>query len=674
MKKNFLKIQSLFSYIKQVPYQVKSFFRATTPEEIIFRDVFFVSVILSLFLTLLSRNQPPSAKLISGITTFFLGISFFFLFFKIKTQKLVHITLITLSFLIFRNLFLIFYKFFLNKDFYFFREFINLNVYLKNNQLFLFTFLSILLFIFLIKTKSKKTNAPLALQSATLKEIVLPIFIGFMAIRLFMIFNYSGNFADDWQHIIAGMDFFKTGELNRTSQQFENGYLRGSFMSILTGLFIFIFGKNLIAAKMAPLLIGIFNFSLLFSIAKKFFQTKRWLTVLLLFYSFYPLVVFNHIYIRTYVFFEFFALIIIYSLIKLKLSLEKSSLKKSIFPLLNITAVNYLAWFWSYDQSRYTTLFLTLIGLAYLIFFDLEKIKTSQQGFWKIITATTKKQKIFLLIALITLAELFFIDFQDLFRWARSATAPSRRHDQAYFNFLVSNHFVLSSFLVASVYIFFKKRESSKSLITFCTIALVSIHILLNENAQIIRGFMYLLPLIFLTSFLVIESFSLKTKKPIIEILIGLCLLLTLIYNYPNNFFKVGPEIPFEVGYADYNKTYQYIKNNLSDRKILQADYNIMAELFFDVKTSYKLGLKNRLYHGRTHEYDERSARTLQIATKTPLITSEKEFYKFVSENNTCIIIRPVSRESFFTEQSWSYFEEHFKKEADFNAFSIYCE
>jgi hypothetical protein len=99
-------------------------------------------------------------------------------------------------------------------------------------------------------------------------SILLIIFILFLATKLFFILNYSGNFADDWQHIIAGSTFLENGHFHKISNQFENGYMRGSYVSFTVAIFFYLFGKTLFVAKLVPAFIGLINFFLFHSIAK----------------------------------------------------------------------------------------------------------------------------------------------------------------------------------------------------------------------------------------------------------------------------------------------------------------------------------------------------------------------------------------------------------------------
>jgi hypothetical protein len=212
-------------------------------------------------------------------------------------------------------------------------------------------------------------------------------------------------------------------------------------------------------------------------------------------------------------------------------------------------------------------------------------------------------------------------------------------------------------------------------------VLLLMVHFSLNSSLQVIRGILYFIPLFLLISvyslnilFKIILNKKNYLKYLLFFIIIPFGLVINIKNNFPEDFFSVGPSIKHEVGYADYSKTYQYIKENLPNKKILQADYNIMAELFFDLKTSYKIDLNNTLENSYTHEYNKTLGKNFQIPTQTPVIIKKEEFYDFVKNNEVCIVTRPISEERFFTPETWSFLEKNLKKKVSYNTFSIYCD
>jgi hypothetical protein len=511
---------------------------------------------------------------------------------------------------------------------------------------------------------------------------ILIIFSIFLSIRFFFILKYPGNFADDWQHIIAGSTFFENGHFHRINTQFENGYMRGAYVSFTVAVFFYLFGKTLFVAKLIPVLIGSINFLLFYFISKKLFKNNLFIYLGLLIFAFNPWSIFNHIYIRTYVFFELFLLLSIFIFIKILDAIKKNKNKALIIYFIILALINYLNWFWSYDTGKYTILIANLVGLSYLFFFEIQKIKFGKKDFLtreiSYIKNLSFAKKFYLWFSL---SIVFLLVNIKKIKWTLNAEAPAFRSDKGYFEFFFETNVYLMLFFILSILFIFKTKNTYSRIVFFVGVLLLMVHFSLNSSLQVIRGILYFIPLFLLISvyslnilFKIILNKKNYLKYLLFFIIIPFGLVINIKNNFPEDFFSVGPSIKHEVGYADYSKTYQYIKENLPNKKILQADYNIMAELFFDLKTSYKIDLNNTLENSYTHEYNKTLGKNFQIPTQTPVIIKKEEFYDFVKNNEVCIVTRPISEERFFTPETWSFLEKNLKKKVSYNTFSIYCD
>ena len=119
------------------------------------------------------------------------------------------------------------------------------------------------------------------------------IAVWFIYSRIDLPLTLSGSYIDEYQHIISGMHYFENG----TFAQFysdEAQYLRGSYVSFLAGLFILLFGKSILVAKVIPATLGILNFFMVSFIARKVIAGKKYYFLFLFLYTVSPYTVFNH--------------------------------------------------------------------------------------------------------------------------------------------------------------------------------------------------------------------------------------------------------------------------------------------------------------------------------------------------------------------------------------------
>ncbi|MEI6731925.1 MAG: hypothetical protein WCK90_04575, partial [archaeon] len=171
----------------------------------------------------------------------------------------------------------------------------------------------------------------------------------FIAIKIGMPLIYNGSYIDEWNHILSGIELFKTGHFAEIYPG-EN-YSRGSIISFLEGLFLSLFGKSIFVAKMVPAIIGVFNFVLLYNLARKFIYKKFYLLTLMVMYTLSPLIIFSHFYIKISVLYEFVILIIL--TLFLRILNYKSKLNRVLLISLLIVLIDIILYFLLQDLGIY---------------------------------------------------------------------------------------------------------------------------------------------------------------------------------------------------------------------------------------------------------------------------------------------------------------------------------
>ena len=504
-------------------------------------------------------------------------------------------------------------------------------------------------------------------------ELILIIVIYFFV--QFSMFQYPGNYSDEYFHIIAGKNLVETGEFPILNDE-GGGYIRGAAVSYLVAFFFTIFGMSLFAAKLVPISLGFINLLLLSETSKYIISNKKIRLILLLTFVLSSWLVFNHFYVRHYVFLEFMFLFLALSISKLinTISYQKSNGLIYVFIVVFINICNY---FLMNDVTKYIIPVATAFGFTYLFLFESHKSKIKQRKIQKLFNYDSREKNLFLLILCIV-ALLLISNFVNLTSLMNALLTGSTNTAPGHFNF---NSFFFGIYLFFTLFfiigmignIMFKDNNK---VIYFLIMPLLLLHYISSESTQIMRFMVYLLPLFYLLTFYGLERVmnSFQNKKIIaIILIIFLITTVSILQDDKDRFFSKGyPVFPSEIGYHEYEPMYNYLKNNLSEYVIINTEYNIQKEKFFGVKTDYKLDFKNVFDQHYTHYYDENTEVYRQVYTNTPVIKDRDEYNSIISKEKVCIISSDHANH-LLENSDIDRIKNNFTEEARFVGFTIYC-
>ena len=486
------------------------------------------------------------------------------------------------------------------------------------------------------------------------------IAIIFIAIKIAMPIIYHTTFMDENIHIFTGMNLFNNGGFSKI---FPEIYTKGIYVTFLASLFISIFGKSLFIIKLTPILLGIVNFFLLYLISKKVLNKKRDILLILILYTFIPWFIFNHFYLRMYVFYEFFMLIL--TLLFL-LIIDNIKNNKGIFFYSLITFVSILSLYISGDESgKYMILFYSFLFLSYIYFFQIQKIHIKNKLY-----VSFNKNYILKIILFLIILFLLLVYFKGsslveyfIFGEVTYTSGVNFKYNNLFFN---ENIFFTILFLCSFTFLFFKGFKESNKILIIATLIIFLIHYNSSLDLQMTRVIIYFLPLFYLVSIISLSKlFYIKNSKIIVVIII-LLLMLNIYANYPKDFIK-EPYIPSEVRGIP-NKIYYDTMDLCKDHIIITSSipwwekfYNLNIQYYLNTWYSYdKINITNEemsfVY------FDQIEKRFKDRYTNIPLIINVEELQRIISEGNFCYISGGVPS-NWVNSETQKFISDNFKLE-----------
>jgi hypothetical protein len=441
---------------------------------------------------------------------------------------------------------------------------------------------------------------------------LIVIFIFFLSIRIILLIKTGGSYIDEYNHIFSGLNL---GENGKFATIFNGeAYTRWSQISFLVGIYLSIFGKYILVAKLVPVSLGIISFIFLLLISKRIVE-KKYCLLLLLLYSISPWTIFNHVYIRGYVFYESSILIISYLFMCIYENSKLNKLKiKLIICWILVLLIVFINYYFSHDSSSILIILSFLFYLLFFIFFvtDIRKNK--------------RNRRIIVIVSLILI--IFFIKMFN-FGVIFDPGETNSSEDLFYYYFLELN--IIVTILSLGSLSFIKQDNLKKYSIILLGIILFVGHLISSKDLHLMRGVLYFFPLYYLGSIFTIN----RINKYYIKIFLILLIIITLFLNYPANFID-NPNIPNEIVYRDYNSAYKYIKNNCQDKTIYGIIDRPYISYFYGVNTdytSYDEGIENdkRFYLSSNGEYKT-------YLGNIPTINDLKLLEIINKKDNICII------------------------------------
>ncbi len=506
--------------------------------------------------------------------------------------------------------------------------------------------------------------------------VILVILLYFLI--QFSMFQYPGNYPDEYHHIITGKNLVETGEFPILNANFDGeGYVRGAPISYLVALFFSIFGTSLFVAKCVPISLGFINLLLLFKISKYIISNKKIRILLLFAFIFNPWLIFNHFYIRHYVFLEFMFLFLAFLMFKLYDSISYQQKSNGLFYLIIIVLINIFHCILMHDVTKYIIPIATAFGFIYIFLFESQKNRVKQNRLQKIFNLIHGKKFLFLLVFFTGV--LFVSNFANIISLIRALLFGATNTSSGHFNF---NSFFFGIYLFFTLFfitgmmenIIFKNKNS---IVYFLVVPLLVLHYVSSESNQIMRFMVYLLPIFFLLTFYGLEKIMdiFHQKKTVTTILLLFFLIITvnIFQDDGDRIFLEGyPKIPGEIGYYEYEPMCNYVKNNFSEYVIITTEFNNQFENFYGLEAHYELDFKNVFDQHYTHYYDEDSQIYRQFYTNTPVLKNRDEFNSLLTSNKKVCIILSNQAPYFLETSDIAKIKKYFEKEASFVGYDIY--
>lgn len=368
------------------------------------------------------------------------------------------------------------------------------------------------------------------------KIIFLATIISF---KIFFTVTNQGSFIDEYLHIKAALT------------NFDWAYMRGKYVSYAIILVINIFGKHLTALKFIPCIIGIINTLLLYKIAENIELEKNNIVILLIVYTLSPWIIFNHFYIRMYVFLELAFYTIILAIVLLdKYKYKLKILNKIILiGLIIVISLSYL--FLTNDISKWIPLFVVIISILTNLFF----------GNWLNIYLSTKQiQHGITFISILSVLSL--ATKHNLVTILTNSALVHTSSDYKFLYYFFGLNIVITILFFFGIFYLLKEDTVSYKFIAVVGCILFILHSLAGYDYQLLRtifyfhGIYYLLAIYGMANLNFVRKLNINIK--IDQYVVIFLIVLTINLNYPNEFY-IYPRIPNEIDYRDYQNAFKYI-------------------------------------------------------------------------------------------------------------------
>jgi len=488
----------------------------------------------------------------------------------------------------------------------------------------------------------------------------------FVTSRLAMPIIFNGSYIDEYWHITSGTSLFESANY---AYFYNSGgpYNRGLLMSLWVGLWMALFGKSLLVAKLAPISIAIINYFLLLYLSIKLVPKRRFQILLLLLYTLSPWCIFSHFYIRMYIVYEMFLLILLVLGYKMYKAMKNVNWNSAILFLFLITVLNILNLITSNDSGEYLLFFASAVMLASLFIYEFNVAPGVSRGFFKtsagsIIFSTKTSRAVVVLI--ISLLAFIALDAVNMIKFLLSAQLEyTSSPEYKYTWFFWKKNAVVTVFFVLAVATFWLRGNGYEKIILPVAGALFFIHIMSSPDLQIIRGVIYFMPLYYLSAVIGVS----KVRYPsewIWYVVISSMLLIATVTNVPRNFYW-APGITTEIHYIEYADLYESVTKNCSGNLIVEAaPSSPFIARFYGVNIDYVLSTATN-----AEKYDLYSVDTSTAGFKTtwgevPVLTNLDDLK--LLDRDICLIVRGPSQNRFLpstvqnllksVKKSWKFY------------------
>jgi hypothetical protein len=501
--------------------------------------------------------------------------------------------------------------------------------------------------------------------------VLITVLIIFTGIKVLMPLFYTGSYIDEYYHIFSSISLFEEGKFAQFTADGILGYRRGAPITFLVGLFFSIFEKNIFWAKLVPATIGTINFILLYFILRTFIKEKIIMILTLIIYTVSPYIIFNHFYIRMYVFYEFALILTIFLFFHLIKLLRKKEKSKIIIYACILVLLNYINFRWAYDNGKYIILFVNGILFFYVYLFEMGKIPiTFNNKISRNLGRSTKLNFLGKILILLLLFSVIFIalDVTEKLDFLFNASLTVAATKNNFNNFFFNTHFFYILFFLSSIVLLFVTQNIYVFILFFLSFLIFLIHAISSPDLQLTRVMFYFMPLFYFTSSFGIYSYYKILRKKILLVTIFVIIAIIGTYNiFPKDFFK-KPEISGEIWYTDCLNAYKYVKNNCRNSIILSAVNQPYISVFYGVENDYFININGPYYQ---NYYDLASKEYYYSGTK---VIEDPYDLEMILKNNEdiCLIVRGSLGNKLLGKTGERMIDENLIKVEGFEKITIY--
>lgn len=468
----------------------------------------------------------------------------------------------------------------------------------------------------------------------------------FVAIKIAMPIIYDGSFIDEYFHSVAGTHWFEHKSFP-TFRVDEAPYNRGSYVSLLSGLLNHFFGKSVFSFKLVPIAVGTLNFFLLMFLAHKTLARKSYVLLLLIIYSISPWVLFNHFYLRMYVFYELFLLLNLIIAERLLTFCKRNRKWYLLGGILVLSCLCFAQIKLSNDDGVYMPVLAAGIALAYIFIACSQQLQFRNKILNDLFTLNAFFKLAIIIISAVILYFLFNGEKKLLFLFNGNIEWTSAAEFKYSHFFFKKNYIITLFFLLSGISsLFFESKR--KQMLSLVGIIMFSLHIASSLDLQITRGIFYFMPLYYLVSLISLTEIRYFSDK-IFLVTLSFFIFFTTIKDYPPYFLKM-PYVPSEIHYIDYDRVYSSVQKHCSDKVIVEASPSPFIASFHNVKVDYVLSETGWISKDNGYYYNDRERRFKTVFQDTPVVSDLRTVSK--KDHGICLIVRKPSQRQHVYERT----------------------
>lgn len=481
--------------------------------------------------------------------------------------------------------------------------------------------------------------------------------------------RFTGNFQDDIHHMVAARSLVIGEGIPVLNAYNLEGYFRGLPITLLVSGLFYIFGISREVAKIAPALLGLISLFAYLYIVNQLIKDKLSQFIAIILYVVSPWLILNTFFIRGYIFLQASLMLLGALTLFTHNSIVNKKWSRVIIGIVLMSCIAYINYFGMNDSTYILIPISYICGLLGLFLISFPKKILSLQ----------KKLSILSITGIVGLVGgSFFLDYIGLIRTLIGGAETNTTGKHIGFNefFLLRTSWYT---LLAAIGVFtISKLDTKKVIIFILFLPLIFLHYISDYSLQLMRGLVYIVPVFYLLVAIGLESlFNVFYKIKKIIIIVPIIIIMGLYIRTDTQLIMSNgyPVFPRELGYLEFEKMYDYIKDNLEDVVLVNIAYTLQSSKFYGVEIDYFLDTVGELDGHYLHYVDEKGIRR-HFYLNTPVIQKEDEFvslYSSQDKQQVCLITQSFSKR-FLTKSTQLLIEQNFESEAKFASLEILCQ